>query len=111
VMAGRVSIGCWSLSLQLSNEKIDEKTHLDGEMPRLRIQGVQRERRRMIVRKDAPQCAVLQFLLRNEHGHHRDAASSRSRIAEHLRVVGAQRPFRRNPVVAFGSSQLPLVTG
>src|SRR5260370_668582 len=96
-------------SPDLANEKVDEQAHLHSEVSRWRVERVQRERRRMIVRKDAAQCAVLQFLLRNEHGHHRDAASPGSRIAEHLGIVGAQRPFRRNPVVAIHSGQLPLV--
>jgi hypothetical protein len=44
-------------SPDLANEKIDEQSHLHCEVSRWRIERVQRERRRMIVRKDAPECA------------------------------------------------------
>ena len=33
------------------------------------------------------------------------------RVAQHFRIVGAQRPFRLDPVLAIPAGKLPLIAG
>jgi hypothetical protein len=64
-----------------------------------------------VVGKDAARYTAAQLLLRNEHRQQHNAAAPDGGIAEHLRVVGAQRSSRRNPMLSIGARQLPLVAG
>src|SRR5262249_46258572 len=82
--------------------KSDEQSHLHSEVSRWRVERVQRERRRMIVRKDVPRCAVLQFLFLRNGGKSKlawlDRLNRRSRLAGaggFKEKVGQQPPHSR----------------
>jgi len=54
---------------------------------------------------------LLQIGSGDEGGQERDAAPSHRGVAQHLGIVGAQRPRNVNPVLAVGPGELPLITG
>src|ERR1700744_1094384 len=83
------------------DQKIDEKSYLDREMSRRWIDRVKRQRWRVIILEQRPQRSLFEGISCDEPRDQGDAARLDRRVAQHFRIVGAQRPFRLDPVLAI----------
>src|SRR3569833_3639458 len=87
----RFETNCAALSSLLPaealDEEVDEEPHLHRQMPRRRIDRVERKRRRRIVGQDSAERAGLQGVLGDEARDQRHALALDRDVAQHLGVV------------------------